>query len=125
MRRLQLLLSERCRSDRTRKDLAQSLEAMGCTVTGIGEASLSVRVSEAVYERLFKDEPAQIPSSLQPWLASVSEAPVHQSYQAADATAAPDAMDAAGTTPAATPPATRAPADAPADEGGRRRTDDD
>lgn len=85
MRRLQLLISVGCRTDRTRNELVQSLEAMGCKVTGVGEASLSVRVSETVYDRFFKDEPARIPSSLQPWLASVSEAPVHQSYQSSDA----------------------------------------
>ena len=126
MRRLQLLLSERCRTDRTRKDLVRSLEAMGCSVTGVGEASLSVRVSEAVYARLFKDEPAQIPSSLQPWLASVSEAPVHQSYGSPDAAASIDPageVDATGTTTAPPAPGETA-AGPPTGKSGRRRVGD-
>lgn len=130
MRRLQLLLSESCRTDRTRNDLVQTLEAMGCTVTGVGEASLSVRVSETVYAQLFKDEPAQIPSSLQPWLASVSEAPVHESYGAADAAGAigtAGGVDATGTTtapPGEAPAGTRAPTSAPTGKSGRRADDD-
>lgn len=54
LRRLQLLLSEAARTDETRSTLVQALEALGCTVTGVGAATLSVRVSEAVYCRLFE-----------------------------------------------------------------------
>ena len=85
MRRLQLLLSETARTDETRSTVVRELEALGCTVTGIGVASLSVRVSEAVYCRLF-EAPAvdattlKIPAPLRHYLSSVSEAPSHQAY---------------------------------------------
>ncbi len=85
MRRLQLLLSETARTDDTRSAVVRELEALGCTVTGVGAASLSVRVSEAVYCRLF-DAPARdettlkIPVPLRHYLSSVSEAPSHQAY---------------------------------------------
>lgn len=80
MRRLQLLLTEGCRTPSARTDLVQTLESLGCIVTGVGEASLSVRVSETVYLRVFKAEPPQVPAELEPWLASVTEAPAHQSF---------------------------------------------
>lgn len=97
MRRLQLLLSETARTDDTRSTVVRELEALGCTVTGVGAASLSVRVSEAVYCRLFeapaRDETTlKIPVPLRHYLSSVSEAPSHQAYgssQAVDPTAAP------------------------------------
>ncbi len=88
MRRLQLLLSEGCRSRDARTDLVQTLESLGCTVTGVGEVSLSVRVSESVFQKVFRPAPPQVPASLEPWLASVAEAPVHQSFDRATATGA-------------------------------------
>lgn len=88
MRRLQLLLSEGCRSRDARTDLVQTLESLGCTVTGVGEVSLSVRVSETVFQKVFRPAPPQVPPSLEPWLASVAEAPVHQSFDRASAAGA-------------------------------------
>lgn len=108
MRRLQLLLSDQARTDEARASLVRELEALGCTVTGVGAASLSIRVSDEAYCRIFDgpstaaaDRPTRpaatifvapagltIPASLQPYLASVSEAPAHDALGTTWATSA-------------------------------------
>lgn len=57
MRRLQLLLSDQARTEEARASLVHALEALGCTITGVGAASVSIRVSDAVYCEVF-DGPA-------------------------------------------------------------------
>lgn len=53
MRRLQLLLAESARNDTVRNELIDRLEAMGCVVTGVGLATVSIRISESTYRQFF------------------------------------------------------------------------
>lgn len=86
VRRLQILLHETCRTADARAAAMHAIEQAGMTVSGEGAATLSVRMSNADFEKIFparsqaQDELA-VPDKLRPFVASISEAPEHISFE--------------------------------------------
>ena len=81
--RLQILLSEGCRSDDDRAQVRKVLEQEGMPPSSEGLATISARVSAEAFGKLFPDAGAEtagvlpIPEPLKPFVRSISLAPGH------------------------------------------------
>lgn len=90
--KLQFLLRSDRRNEADRAAAADAVRALGMEVTGTGAASLSARIDEDVFKRLFgqahlpasagrgrgvSNESLPVPLQLQPFVASISVAPDH------------------------------------------------
>lgn len=60
---LEALLRPAFRGRRPASRVAKQIAALGYEVTGLGEASLALRVSEQTFRRLFGCDPAAAPSA--------------------------------------------------------------
>lgn len=84
-RRLQILLHESCRTDDARAEAKRATEQIGMTVSGEGTATLSARISNSEFEKLFPNQSGgkvelDVPDKLKAYVASISEAPEHFSF---------------------------------------------
>ncbi|MBP0589671.1 hypothetical protein J8I87_08060 [Paraburkholderia sp. LEh10] len=85
VRRLQLLLRDACRTEPARQAAKCAAEALGMQISGEGLATLSARMPDAEFRRLFSclsgtDGTLAVPGSLYPYVSSISEAPEHLSF---------------------------------------------
>jgi hypothetical protein len=83
-RRLQILLHENCRTDDLRAAAIHAAEQAGMTLSGEGVATLSVRMPNTEFEKLFSpsaEGELAVPEKLKPFVASISEAPEHLSFE--------------------------------------------
>jgi hypothetical protein len=94
---LEVLLVPAHRGGDRPKAVAARLRGLGFDVTGVGEASLSLRVTRSEFLRLFRREPGPpapadgfaawtepaelpVPDALAPWVESLAEARTAQRY---------------------------------------------
>ncbi|ACC72850.1 hypothetical protein PPMP20_34115 [Paraburkholderia phymatum] len=85
VRRLQLLLRDTCSNDAAREAARRAAGQLGMQISGEGRATLSARMSDAAFRRLFPHSSSMsgtlaVPDSLEPYVASISEAPQHLSF---------------------------------------------
>ncbi|MBN3756642.1 hypothetical protein G3N95_27150 [Paraburkholderia sp. Tr-20389] len=85
VRRLQLLLHDPCRNDAAREAAKRAAEQLGMQISGEGHATLSARMPDAAFRALFSCSSdtggtLAVPGSLEPYVASISEAPQHLSF---------------------------------------------
>ncbi|ALP64823.1 MULTISPECIES: hypothetical protein [Paraburkholderia] len=83
--RLQLLLRDPCRTDAARAAARLAAEQLGMQISGEGHATLSARMPDDAFRQLFSGSSGTsgtlaVPRSLQPYVASISEAPQHLSF---------------------------------------------
>lgn len=86
IRRLQLVLHDSCRTDVTRAAAKRAAQQAGMELSGEGHATLSARMSDAEFKKLFSDASGAggalaVPEQLKPFVASISEAPEHLSFE--------------------------------------------
>ncbi|MBN3761960.1 hypothetical protein [Burkholderia sp. Ac-20365] len=85
IRRLQLLLRDPYRNDTDREAVRRAAEQLGMQISGEGHASLSARMPDDAFRQLFSSSSIAsgtlaVPSSLEPYVSSISEAPQHLSF---------------------------------------------
>ncbi|WP_105403196.1 hypothetical protein [Neorhizobium sp. T7_12] len=83
-KRLQVLLHETCRTDDARAAAIHAATQAGMTLSGEGVATLSVRMPNSEFEKLFSSSPEgelTVPEQLKPFVESISEAPEHLSFE--------------------------------------------
>lgn len=84
IRKLQILLHASCQNPAKKEEVKRIVEKTGMTVGGEGIATLSARMSDRDFKKLFfKDDDSQsltIPEFLKPFVSSISEAPDHLSF---------------------------------------------
>lgn len=81
---LQILLHENCRTDGLRAAAIHAVKQVGMTLSGEGVATLSVRMPNTEFENLFSpsaEGELAVPEKLKPFVASISEAPEHLSFE--------------------------------------------
>lgn len=84
IRKLQILLHDSCKSEEQVREVTRIAQEEGMQVSGKGAATLSVRMSDSDFKKLFSatagDRPLAVPECLKPFVASISEAPNHLSF---------------------------------------------
>ena len=86
IRRLQLMLHDTCRNDDARLEAKRAAQEVGMQISSDGYATLSARMSDADFKALFSDsfdagDSLAVPERLKPFVASISEAPKHLSFE--------------------------------------------
>ncbi|MCW2240551.1 hypothetical protein [Azospirillum canadense] len=86
IRRIQLLLHDACRTDEARAEVKRVAQDIGMNLSGEGHATLSARMPDAEFKKLFPnpsgtDNALAVPEKLKPYIASISEAPEHLSFK--------------------------------------------
>ncbi|CAN7678953.1 hypothetical protein LJR231_005452 [Phyllobacterium sp. LjRoot231] len=86
IRRLQLMLRDTCCTDDARAEAKRAAQEAGMKVSGEGNASLSARMSDAEFRKLFpapsgSGDTLAVPERLKPFVESISEAPEHLSFE--------------------------------------------
>jgi hypothetical protein len=84
VRRLQLLLHDTCRTSEAREAAKHAAHELGLQLSGEGAASLSARVPDAEFRKLFCGAAADaltVPDPLKPYVSSICEAPEHLSFE--------------------------------------------
>jgi hypothetical protein len=86
--RLQLMLAGPCLTDNAdaREELKRAIRELGMTVSGEGAASLSARITDADFQKLFPAvsctaDSLPVPDRLKPHVSSICEAPRHISFE--------------------------------------------
>lgn len=83
-RKLQILLHDHRRSEDDLREVARILEEEGLHLSGQGAASLSARISDSDFKKLFpatgNNQSLTVPERLKPFVSSISEAPEHLSF---------------------------------------------
>lgn len=83
-RRLQLLLHDNFTNEEGVREAKRIVEEVGMKVSGQGAATLSARISDGDFKKLFAeasgDQPLAVPPRLKPFVSSISEAPAHLSF---------------------------------------------
>lgn len=83
-RKLQILLHEHSRSAEDLREVARILQEEGLQLSGQGAASMSARMSDSDFKKLFpatdNNKPLAVPERLKPFVSSISEAPEHLSF---------------------------------------------
>ncbi len=86
--RLQLMLAGPCLADDAdaREELKRAVRELGMTVSGEGAASLSARIPDTDFQKLFSTasstaDSLPVPDKLKPHVSSICEAPRHISFK--------------------------------------------
>lgn len=83
VRRLQILLHPTCSTNAARAEAKRLLSESGMQLSGEGNTTLSARMPDDAFRKLFApqtDGALAVPAPLQPFVASISEAPEHLSF---------------------------------------------
>lgn len=80
------MLHDSCRSNEARAAAKRVAEEVGMTLSGEGSATLSVRISDAEFKKLFSNpsdskDTLEVPEKLKPFVLSITEAPEHMSFK--------------------------------------------
>lgn len=86
IRRLQITLHDNCRTNEARAMAKRVAEEVGMTLSGEGSATLSVRMPDAEFKKLFSNpsddkDTLEVPEKLKPFVSSITEAPKHIQFK--------------------------------------------
>ena len=83
-RKLQMLLHNSCQDETGLREARRIAMELGMTISGLGAATLSARMSDTAFDKLFasasKESQLVVPDVLQPFVHSISEAPDHLEF---------------------------------------------
>lgn len=83
-RKLQMLLHNSCQDETGLREARRIAMELGMTISGLGAATLTARMSDAAFDKLFaaasKESQLVVPDVLKPFVHSISEAPDHLEF---------------------------------------------
>jgi hypothetical protein len=83
-RKLQMVLHYSCQDETGLREASRVAMGLGMTISGLGAATLSARMSDTAFDKLFasasKESQLAVPEVLKPFVLSISEAPDHLAF---------------------------------------------